>query len=365
MVWTSWAPRAVDAVDGPIRHNAHMKLLLLGGTRFLGRAAVDAALARGHQVTLFTRGKQPDHWGVAVTMLTGDRDPAVAPGLAALATGSWDAVIDTCGYVPRVVRASAEMLRGRVGRYLFVSSISVYSDVSQPGVDESGPVGKLDDPATEDAAKFYGPLKAACENVVRELYGSQALIVRPGLIVGPHDPTDRFGYWAARFVHPHLLGARGPKAVLPAPAESPFQVIDARDLAAWMVQLVEGEAEGTFNATSPAGHWTFGEFAEVLVQAGGAMAPQPLWVDEALLLLHKVEPWTGLPMWLPATVAEYGGMNHMDCRKATAAGLRARPLADTVATTAAWLAQRDNAPAWKVVLGADAEREIVAAVPAQ
>jgi len=348
-----------------MRHNAPMKILLLGGTRFLGRHAVDEALARGHEVTLFTRGRQPNHWGDAVTMLMGDRDPAVAPGLAALDGGSWDAVIDTSGYVPRIVDASAQALRDRVGRYLFVSSISVYSEMSTPGVDESAPVGTLDDPATEEVAKFYGPLKAACENVVRDAFGARALIVRPGLIVGPHDPTDRFGYWIARFVHPHLLGARGPHAVLPAPPARPLQVIDARDLAAFMIDMVEGPAEGTFNATSAAGTWTFGDLVTELALASCAAAPQPLWVDEATLLEHKVEPWTGLPMWLPDSFAESGGMMAVDCRRATAAGMRSRPLAQTVEATAALLAQRDDAPAWKAVLTAEAEREIAAAVAAR
>ncbi|MEO6566499.1 MAG: NAD-dependent epimerase/dehydratase family protein, partial [Casimicrobiaceae bacterium] len=258
-----------------------MKILLLGGTRFLGRHVVDVALARGHEVTLFTRGRQPNPWGPAVTMRTGDRDPSVAPGLAALEGGSWDAVIDTSGYVPRVVGASAQLLRNAVGRYLFVSSISVYADMSRRGVNEDAPVGKLDDPATEEVAKFYGPLKAACEDVVRDVFGARALIVRPGLIVGPHDPTDRFGYWIARFVHPQLLGARGPQAVLPAPPAWPLQVIDARDLAALMIELVENQATGTLNATSPAGTWTFADLVSELARAGGAAAPQPLWVDEA------------------------------------------------------------------------------------
>ncbi len=343
-----------------MRHNARMNLLLLGGTRFLGRAVVDAALARGHQVTLFTRGKLPNPWGSAVTMLAGNRDPAVAPGLAALDKGSWDAVIDTSGYVPRIVGASAQKLRERVGRYLFVSSISVYADMSRPGVDESAPVGVLDDPASEEIGKFYGPLKAACEAVVRDAFGARACIVRPGLIVGPHDPTDRYGYWVARFVHPQLLGERGPDAVVPAPASAWFQVIDVRDLATWMVELALDGAEGTFNACGPTREATFGDFIAACVKAGGAAAPQPLWVDEAVLLEHKVEPWTGLPMWLPMTIGDSGGFAQVDSGKAQAAGLRARPVAATIADTAAWLAQRDNAGAWKVVLGAEAEMAIAA-----
>jgi len=335
-----------------------MHILFLGGTRFLGRHAVDTALARGHAVTLFTRGKTPNPWGDAVRMLTGDRDPKVAPGLDALREGNWDAVIDTSGYVPRVVRASAELLRGRVAQYLFVSSISVYADGGGAGRDESAPVGKLDDPATEEIAKYYGPLKVLCEDEVRAAFGAAAIIVRPGLIVGPHDSTDRFGYWVARFRQPALLGDRAEQAVVPAPNSAPVQFIDARDLADWMIHLVEAKQRGTFNATSPSGHWTWGSLADALGRSAGA--PSPAWVDEALLLEHKVEPWTGLPLWIPSTFVDEAGFMEFDCRRALAAGLRIRPLAETIDATAAWLAARDNGGAWKAVLTAEAERAILA-----
>jgi len=282
-----------------------MRILFLGGTRFLGRHAVDVALARGHAVTLFTRGKTPNHWGSAVALLAGDRDPIVAPGLDALRDGSWDAVIDTSGYVPRVVRASAELLRGRAARYLFVSSISVYADGGGAGRDESAPVGKLADPATEEIAKHYGPLKAACEDAVRAAFSDAATIVRPGLIVGPHDATDRFGYWVARFRQPALLGDRPAQAVVPAPRLAPVQFIDARDLAVFMIDLIEANASGTFNATSPDGLWTWGSLVEAL--CAGVAVPTPRWIDEALLIEQKVEPWTGLPLWIPSTFADEAG----------------------------------------------------------
>ncbi len=338
-----------------------MNLLVLGGTRFLGRHIVDAALARGHGVTLFTRGRQPDHWNGAVTMLTGNRDPAIAPGLSALEAGTWDAVIDTSGYVPRVVRASAKMLAPRVGRYLFVSSISVYTDASRPGLDETAPVGVLEDPASEEVGKYYGPLKFACETAVTEICGASALHVRPGLIVGPYDPTDRFGYWVARFVQPQLLGDRAAVAVAPLPEARPLQFIDARDLASFMLGLLTQQAGGTFIATSPAGQWTFSDLVRALVVAGGHRAPRPAWTAEAALLEHKVAPWTGLPLWIPTTFADEAGFMEFDCGKAQRAGLRTRPLAATIADTAAWLMQRDNAGAWKDVLTADAERAILTA----
>jgi 2'-hydroxyisoflavone reductase len=335
-----------------------MRILFLGGTRFLGRHAVDVALARGHAVTLFTRGRTANHWGDAVTLLTGDRDPNVAPGLDALREGTWDAVIDTSGYVPRVVRASAEMLRGRAAQYLFVSSISVYADGGGAGRDESAPVGKLDDPATEEVAKHYGPLKAACEDAVRAVFGDAAIIVRPGLIVGPYDATDRFGYWVARFRQPALLGDRPQEAVVPAPRNAPVQFIDARDLAVFMIDLVEANAGGTFNATSPDGLWTWDSLVEAL--RAGVGEPTPRWIDEALLIEQKAEPWTGLPLWIPSTFADEAGFMEFDCRRATAAGMRIRPLPETIDATAAWLAARDNDNAWKAVLTAQAEREILA-----
>jgi 2'-hydroxyisoflavone reductase len=334
-----------------------MRILFLGGTKFLGRHAVDAALARGHAVTIFTRGRTGNHWGAAVTALEGDRDPTKPPGLDRLRDGDWDAAIDTSGYVPRVVRASAALLQGRVRRYLFVSSISVYADGGGANRDESAALAPLDDPGTEEVMKFYGPLKSACEDEVRAVFGESAIVVRPGLIVGPHDGSDRFGYWVARFRHPALLGDRPAAAVVPAPSEAPMQIIDARDLAAWIIDLVESGVGGTYNACSPARQWTMGSIVDALRDT--AAAPQPVWVDEALLLEHKVEPWTGLPLWIPSTAGEEGFME-FDCRRAAAAGLRVRPLAGTIADTAAWLSTRDNSGAWKAVLTAEREREILA-----
>jgi 2'-hydroxyisoflavone reductase len=338
-----------------------MKLLVLGGTRFLGRHFVDVALAKGDDITVFTRGRQPDHWAGRVRALTGNRDPAVSPGLTAIEHGTWDAVVDTSGYVPRVVRESAELLAPRVGRYLFVSSISVYTAAARPGLNEHDPVGALEDPNSEEIGKYYGPLKAACERVVTEVYGYRALNVRPGLIVGPHDSTDRFGYWVARFVHPALLGDRPGEAVVPNPPGRPLQFIDARDLAAFMRELLDKQLEGTHNATSQAGQWTMGDVVAALQAVGGPDAPRPRWIDEAHLVEAKVQPWTGLPLWIPESFEDEAGFMLIDCTKAQRAGLRTRPIADTVRDTAQWLAARDNAGAWKEVMSADTEREVLAA----
>ncbi len=338
-----------------------MNLLLLGGTRFLGRHVVDAALARGHAVTVFTRGRTPQPWGMRVTALTGDRDPRNAPGLAALEAGRWDAAIDTSGFVPRVVDASAGLLADRVLRYLFVSSLSVLASPLRPGLDEAAPVAQLTEPGSEEVLKHYGALKAACEDVVRATFGVRATNVRPGLIVGPYDATDRFGYWVARFVQPRLLGDRSSRAVVPAPPERPIQVIDARDLAAFMLDLVERDAGGTFNACSPAGQWTMGDLIAV-ARAAALSPPEPVWVREDLLVAQGVEPWVGLPLWLPPSEPDAAGFLRVDCEKARAAGLATRPLAQTVADTARWLAARDNTGAWKLVLSAAREREIVSSL---
>jgi len=340
-----------------------MRLLVLGGTRFLGRHLVDAAVARGHDVTLFTRGVQPVPWAGKVTHLVGNRDPRIAPGLSALETGEWDAAIDTSGYVPRCVKASADAIQGRVGHYTFVSSLSVYADSSRPGLDETTPVATLDDPLSEDIPAYYGALKASCEDVVRAAFG-HTLVVRPGLIVGPLDPTDRFAYWVARFACPAVLGARPVPALVPGPSDRAVQFIDARDLASWMLGMSERQVEGTFDACSPAGTWTMGALVDALIAvaraAGSATVAQ--WIDDESLLRHGVTPWTGLPLWIPASDHESAGFMHFACARAVAQGLTVRPLAETVADTAAWLRVRDHSDAWRNVLSAEKENEIVDAI---
>jgi 2'-hydroxyisoflavone reductase len=335
-----------------------MKLLVLGGTRFLGRHLVEAALARGDDVTTFTRGRLPNPWPGRVTALLGDRDPRIAPGLAALETGPWDAAVDCSGYVPRVVEAGARLLAARVPRYVFVSSLSVYAETPRPNMDESTPIATLTDPATEQVIEHYGALKAACEAVVERIFGARATNVRPGLIVGPFDATDRFGYWVARFVHPALLGDRPARAAVPAPPERPLQFIDARDLANWILALAERDTGGTYNACSPAWQWRMGDLVRALTDVSTS-PPRPAWIEDDALVRAGMTPWTGLPLWLPPSEPDSPGFMTMDCSRAERAGLRTRPLADTIRDTAQWLAARDNAGAWKHVLGADAERALL------
>ena len=327
-----------------------MKLLVIGGTRFLGRHFVEAALARGHALTLFNRGRSAPGLFAGVETVTGDRDG----GLAALLSPSartWDAVLDPSGYVPRVVRASAAALAGRAGLYAFVSSISVYATPIAPGADESAPLATLADPATEAiTGETYGALKAACEREAVAAFGERALVVRPGLIVGPHDTTDRFPYWPRRL-------SRGGDVLAPGDGSQPVQVIDARDLAAWLLDMLERGAGGTFNATGPASPLTLAELLEGAARALG-MPSRLVWVDEAFLLERGVQPWTEVPLWVPP---EEGGLDEVSIARALAAGLKLRPLEQTVRDTLAWdLARPDSAREGSPALKPEREAELLA-----
>jgi 2'-hydroxyisoflavone reductase len=295
-----------------------MKLLLLGGPKFLGRALVDAALARGHELTLFNRGRTNPELYPEVEKLRGDREG----GLEALRGRGWDAVIDTSGYVPHVVRATGKALV-ESGRYCFVSSISAYADFSGP-VQETSPLAPLgDQPADELLADFgnYGALKALCEEAVSATFDDRALVVRPGLIVGPHDPTGRFTYW------PHRA-ARGGDVLAPSPPERKVQFIDVRDLAEWIAGLCERGVGGTFNATNTGIAW--GELLETCAAAAPDGA-RPTWVTDEFLFEHEVGEWMELPLWIGDPSSQ--GLHRADVSRALAAGLRFRPLVDTVRAT--------------------------------
>ena len=301
-----------------------MKLLVLGGTKFLGRHAVDAALARGHEVTIFTRGRINPDLFPEIERLRGDRDG----GLGVLAGRSWDAVIDTSAYVPRLARASAEALRDAVERYVFISTISVYPEFSKVGITEDDPVGTMEDETIEEiGGQFYGPLKALCERAVQETMPGKAIIIRPGLIVGPHNPTNRFTYWPTRV-------ARGGEVLVPRSFDWPTQIIDARDLGAWAVTMAESGAPGVYNATGPERPLTFGEVFAACRDVAQSDA-HPVIVSEEFLLVSKVGPWMELPLWIP-DAPENAGFAAIDCRRALAAGLTFRPLAETVRDTLAW-----------------------------
>lgn len=321
-----------------------MRILILGGTRFLGRALAAIALARGHAVTLFHRGLSGPGLFPSAEHLNGDRDG----GLGVLEGGSWDAVLDTSGYLPRLVAGSAQVLAARSPHYTFVSSISVYADVSAPGVEEDARVISLPDPAVEEVTgDTYGGLKALCEEQVRRRFAERALIVRPGLIVGPHDTTDRFTWWVDRI-------ARGGDVLVPGSLARTIQVIDVRDLAGWMLDQVERGAAGTFTATGPAGPIAFGRVFEEARRAGGSDA-RPIEVDEALLLERGVEPWSEMPLWIPAGDAAHAGMLALSIARARAAGLGFRPMAETVRDTLNWVRRERGERPWAA--GMTPERE--------
>jgi 2'-hydroxyisoflavone reductase len=305
-----------------------LKLLILGGTAFLGRAIVEAARARGHELTLFNRGQRNPSLFPEVEQLRGDRDG----NMEALHGQRWDAVIDTSGYLPRIVRASAELLADAVDHYTFISSISVYTDFSTRGMDETAPVGTLEDGTVEEiTGDTYGPLKALCEQAVEQTLPGRSLIIRPGLIVGPHDPTDRFTYWVERV-------ARGGDVLVPNRPDMDVQIIDVRDLAEWTVQMVESKHTGTYNATGPDYALTLEQVIETCKTVSGSDA-RWIWVDEQFLLAADVKPWTEVPLWI-ADEPDMAGFDAINIDKALAAGLTFRPLAATIQDTLTWSTTR-------------------------
>jgi 2'-hydroxyisoflavone reductase len=301
--------------------------LVIGGGRFVGRHLVDAALARGDAVTVFNRGLARSTWPEGVRVVNGDRNA----DLALLDAGRWDAVIDTCAYRPAEVERLADALQGRVDAYLLVSSISVYASFAQPN-DEASPLGQLDGPDTAAIdARNYGPLKALCEAALRERFGDQrTLILRPGLIVGPHDPTQRFTYWPARIAR----AADGESVLVPGAPDDPVQFIDARDLAVFALNALRAGRRGVFNLTSPPRRW--GEVLDTCAAVAGRR-PRWTWTSAQRLAELQLQPWSDLPVWLPPE-GDTAGMARTSVQAALAAGLSLRPLCETVADTLAWQA---------------------------
>jgi 2'-hydroxyisoflavone reductase len=290
-------------------------LLLLGGPKFVGRAVIDVASARGHEVTLFNRGTTGAGLYPELDRVVGDRDG----GLEGLRGREWDAVVDTSGYLPRVVGQSAGLLADAVGHYVFVSSISVYASFAEV-VDEGSELAELSAPGSEDISADYGALKALCEREVDTAFPGRSTAVRAGLIVGPHDPTGRFTYW------PHRV-ARGGDVLVPGPAWRPVQLVDVRDLAAWIVTAAEERLSGAFNATGPA---TMGAVLDAARRASGSTA-RAVEVDDAFLTGQGVGEWMELPLWIDPSNDDWRHFMEVDASRATAAGLTFRPLDETVA----------------------------------
>jgi len=331
-----------------------MKLLVIGGTAFLGRHTVEAALQRGYQVTTFNRGKTaPDVPGV--TAIHGDR--GVPADLEQLANGDWDAVIDTSGYVPVMVGAAARILAGRAGWYGFVSSLSATPDWP------SGPVPA--DPRRHDCPPDagpddgdYGTLKAGCERAVEQRFGDRTLIVRSGLLLGPHENVGRMPWWLSRI-------AAGGQVLAPGDPDRPMQLIDARDMAEWMLDCAEQGRAGAFTVTGPPGNTTMGRWLDDCVAATGSGA-ELVWVPDQFLLDRDVDAWTELPLWMPAA-PDTAGTWTADVSRAEAAGLRTRPVSDTVRDTWAWMraggdiaARHPSASPFTLGIDPDKEKRILA-----
>jgi 2'-hydroxyisoflavone reductase len=300
-----------------------MKVLILGGTVFLGRHYVERALALGHQVTLFNRGQSAHGLYPEAEHLTGDRDG----GLNALRGRTWDAVIDTSGYVPRVVSQSVALLSGFVGHYTFVSTISVYRDFKTARLAEDYPLANLSNPASEDVSTDYGALKAACEKVVLEGFPGRALILRAGLIAGPYDNIGRFPWWIERV-------ACGGEVLAPGDGSALTQVIDARDIADFSYRLAADRRGATLNLTGPGHPLTIGHLLATIRDVTASDA-RFTWLDESFLLDQGAAPWQEIPFWAPGE--EFRGLLSADISAALSAGLTFRPLEDTIRDTWQWL----------------------------
>ena len=345
------ATAAAFAPLAPARSERRLRILILGGTRFLGPHMAEYAVSRGHSLTFFNRGKTNPGVLPGVERIQGDRNG----DLQGLAGREWDAVIDNSGYLPRQVRSSAALLHARVPYYMFISSVSVYASFAQAN-DENSPVGTLADPTVEkiDGAT-YGPLKALCESAVLAIYGPEhASVLRPGLIVGPDDNTDRFTYWPAR-------AARGGRFVAPNSPKDAVQVIDVRDLARFAISAVEQRTAGTFNTLSPPGRFTIGDVVDESIRAAQEIAkpsPPPVaaWLPTAFLEAQGVAPWSDMPVWTPST-GEEAGFAQVSAQRALAAGLTIRPMADTVNDTLRWYLGQPEAARLSLKAGLSPERE--------
>jgi 2'-hydroxyisoflavone reductase len=341
--------QAAQSGDAAAKRGPGKKFLILGGTGFLGPAIVEAATARGHTITLFNRGKTRPGLFPDVEKLRGDRDPDKDEGLKALEGRKWDVVFDDCGYYPRMVEASAKLLAPNVKNYIYISSVSAYGSFEKEGADETSPVGTMPDPTLEkmgDNYEFYGPLKALCEQAAEAAAPGRVANVRPGYIVGPGDPTDRFTYWPVRF-------ARGGTVLVPGAPTDPIQVIDVRDLAEWLVKVAEDGTTGVFNAVGPTNLLTWGETIEACKKAAGKPA-ETRWVPLATLAQHmSVEE---MPIWAPYDGA-YKGFHNASNARATKAGLKSRPIATIVKDTLTWWESQPEERRAKLRAGLPAERE--------
>jgi 2'-hydroxyisoflavone reductase len=325
-----------------------MKILVIGGTIFVGRHIVQTALSRGHTVTLFNRGKNNPELFPETEKLNGDRNIDID----LLRGKSWDVVIDTCGYVPRVVQKSVEVLKSACGLYVYISTGSVYKDKSKYGITENH---ELLTPRNFDAEEMtdetYGELKAACEQVVQLAFAGKSLIIRPGLIVGPHDPTDRFTYWPVRI-------AAGGKVLAPGNPHRQIQFIDARDLADWTISMIEHKSSGIYNAIGPDYSLSMEHFLNECKFVSESDADF-IWIPEDDLLNQGVNRWIDLPLWIPENSDDKGFL-YRDNTRAITAGLQFRPLRKTIMDTLKWWQNERLGSNLKAGISREREAELLA-----
>lgn len=335
-----------------------MKLLILGGTVFLGPHLIEAALAHGHQITVFNRGQHNPDWYPQVEKLRGDR----RHDLEALRGQRWDAVIDTCGYLPSVVSKSAELLANALEHYTFISSCSVYPNSDLAGADENTPVKTITSEQVSEAeeidtgeratavtyGQMYGALKVLCEQAAEEAMPGRVLNVRAGLLVGAHDYSDRFTYWVDRV-------ARGGEVLAPGNPDRRVRVLDARDLTEWIIRMIEVRQTGIYNATGAEDGLTMGHLLEECRRVSGSDA-KFTWASEEFLLDQKVRPWSEMPLWVPK---DYDGLFLVNNDKAITAGLTFRSLSDTIRDTLTWDATRSSNIERRAGLDPVRERELL------
>ncbi len=318
-----------------------MRILFIGGTRFVGRAIAEAAIENGHDITLLHRGQTDNAVFDDVEHLRVDRDG----DLSVLAGREFDATVDVCAYIPRQVKTLAEALDGRGGQHVFISTMSVFVDTDAPGLDEDSPLVRLDDPTTEEVTgETYGGLKVLCEEQAASSYGDALTIIRPTYVVGPHDHTGRFTWWVRRI-------ARGGEVLAPGPSDSPMQVIDARDQGEWTVKLIEDHTTGTFNSTCPTPPFGYGDLLDATVRAVGPSDTTLTWVEAAWLAEQK-ETYQSLPLW---TEGNYEWSLAGDPTKALSSGLSPRPLTETISDTWDWI--KEEQPPLVDGWGVSEERE--------
>ena len=329
-----------------------LKILILGGTGFIGPYQVRYAVARGHKVTVYNRGRRQAGLPESVEQLQGDR---MTGDLASLKGKKWDVVIDNPTTLPFWVRDAGQVLKGNTDHYVFISTISTYAHYRKAGMDETYELAAYtgaEDPMSikQSAGNLYGPLKVLSEKECEKWFPGKTTIVRPGLIVGPNDPTDRFSYWPVRI-------DRGGEVLCPGTGQDPDQVIDARDLSEWVIRLCEDHIIGTFNATGPRAPLTVGEMlAGCRAASSGSNDVKLTWVDTTFLAEQKVRGWSDMPTW-QAPRDDNAGWGRVSIERAVAQGLTFRPLAVTARDTIDWFKTLPAERQGKMLAGLTPERE--------